>query len=177
MVFNSIAFLVFFCLVFALYWGFLSERLSLRNAFLLVASYFFYAYWDWRFLLLIVFSSAVDFQVGKCLEGTQNTHTRRSLLILSLCTNLGMLGFFKYYNFFIDSAQALLSQLGVGWNSGSLEIILPVGISFYTFQTLSYTIDVYRKKISATNSALDFCLFRRICGYFPELNSDFVPLH
>jgi len=146
MIFNSLAFIEFFCIVFSLYWGLAFRSISLRNLFLLVASYVFYGYWDWRFLFLIAFSSGVDFQVGILLGRIETEKWRKALLTVSILTNIGLLGFFKYYNFFIESAENVLSQLGFAVNAGSLNIILPVGISFYTFQTLSYTIDVYRKK-------------------------------
>ena len=166
MVFNSLVFLAFFCIVFALYWGLLSRFIWLRNLFLLVASYVFYGYWDWRFLFLIAFSSFVDYQVGRLLGCVEAIKWRKALLATSIVTNIGLLGFFKYYNFFIESAQDVLSQLGFAENAGSLNIILPVGISFYTFQALSYTIDVYRKKIPSCDSALDFFAY---VSFFPQL--------
>ena len=166
MAFNSLTFLCFFAAVFALYWGVLSSHLRIRNAFLLIVSYVFYGYWDWRFLLLIVFSSAVDFLVGSKLEDLVSRTHRKLLLILSLCTNLGLLGAFKYYNFFVESAEVALAGLGITCGGLSLNIILPVGISFYTFQTLSYTIDVYRRKLNACHSIIDFFAY---VSFFPQL--------
>lgn len=166
MIFNSLVFVVFFIAVFGIYWGFLSNRLQLRNAYLLLVSYVFYGYWDYRFLGLIVFSSAVDYLVGRSMAACRKTGVRRLLLSISLISNLGMLGFFKYYNFFVDSASEALQRLGVGWNPDSLSIVLPVGISFYTFQTLSYTIDVYRRKITPSYSIVDFFAY---VSFFPQL--------
>jgi alginate O-acetyltransferase complex protein AlgI len=136
----------------------------LRKVFLLAASYYFYAYWDWRFCGLLLISTAVDFSVGQGLKRSDDPKRRRWLLAASLVTNLGLLGFFKYYNFFVGSLTALLEP--IGWDCNSLNIILPVGISFYTFQTLSYTIDVYRRQLTPEDSPLDFALF---VAFFPQL--------
>ncbi|MFG0318333.1 MAG: MBOAT family O-acyltransferase, partial [Planctomycetota bacterium JB042] len=133
---------------------------------LLVASYAFYAGWDWRFLSLIVASTVVDFAVGARLGRTEGTRARRALLALSLAVNLGLLGFFKYFNFFVDSGAAFLSWLGLEASPSTLSIVLPVGISFYTFQTLSYTIDVYRRNLEPVRSPLDFALF---VAFVPQL--------
>jgi len=148
-----------------------------RKIYLLLASYYFYAYWDWRFLSLILISTLCDFLVGQGLKRTDDHRRRRYLLLTSLVVNLGILGFFKYYNFFIESFETLLSPLG--WNLGTLNIILPVGISFYTFQTLSYTIDVYRRRLTPCEDLPDFALF---VGFFPQLvagpivrAADFLP--
>ena len=135
-----------------------------RKLFLLVASYYFYAYWDWRFLSLIFASTLIDYCVGQCLKRTTAQARRKFLLLVSLVCNLGLLGFFKYFNFFVESMQAMLAPLG--WHVGSLNILLPVGISFYTFQSLSYTIDVYRGKIKCCDDFLDFALF---VSFFPQL--------
>lgn len=163
MIFSSIEFLVFFAFVL-LGLAILKGRNTARKTLLLAASWYFYAYWDWRFLSLILLSTLVDFWVGSQLNTTADKGLRLRLVIVSLCVNLGLLGFFKYYNFFIDSFRPMVESLGL--HAGTLDIILPVGISFYTFQTLSYTIDVYRKKMDAHDSLLDFALF---VGFFPQL--------
>ncbi len=163
MIFSSIEFIIFFAVVLlglVLFRG----RNTARKTLLLAASWYFYAYWDWRFLSLILLSTLVDFWVGKQLGETADKGLRRRLLGMSLVVNLGLLGFFKYFNFFIDSFRPLVE--GVGLHSGTLDIILPVGISFYTFQTLSYSIDIYRRKMEPHDSLLDFALF---VGFFPQL--------
>lgn len=141
MLFNSWAFAAFFVIVLALYYA-LAFRW--QNVFFLVASYTFYGMWDWRFLGLLWTSTVVDFLVAHALSQRESASERRMLLGISLATNLGILGFFKYFNFFVDSAADLLAVLGFQSNVTLLQIVLPVGISFYTFQTLAYTIDVYR---------------------------------
>jgi len=166
MLFNSQEFLVFFILVWAVYWTFLSKRLLTRNLFLLGASYFFYGWWDWRFLSLILLSSSVDFLVGTALERTGSTGKRRALVSASLITNLGLLFVFKYFNFFADSLVDLAQSMGMSLNPVTLQFTLPVGISFYTFQTLSYTLDVYRGKLKATRDPLAFFAY---VAFFPQL--------
>ncbi|MAX79399.1 MAG: membrane-bound O-acyltransferase family protein [Crocinitomicaceae bacterium] len=166
MLFNSIEFAVFLPLVFGLYWWVFNRNQTLRNAFLLVVSYVFYGWWDWRFLLLIAFSSLVDYSVGLFLSKTENQQQRKILLGISLFTNLGLLGFFKYYNFFIESFAEAFTVLGQPIQASRLAIILPVGISFYTFQTLSYSIDVYRKKLEPTTN---FWAFFAFVSFFPQL--------
>ena len=149
MLFNSIEFLFFFIIVFVLYWSLANKKLIYQNTLLLIASYFFYGWWDYRFLTLIFISTLVDFFIAKGIHLTQKTNQKKLLLSFSLIINLGMLGFFKYYNFFIDSWINLVQGLGYQVNSTTtLSIILPVGISFYTFQTLSYTLDVYYKRLN-----------------------------
>ncbi|MFC2175571.1 MBOAT family O-acyltransferase [Bacteroidota bacterium] len=165
MLFNSLSFLVFLGFVFLVYWQ-LNQRHKLQNFFVLAVSYFFYGCWDWRFLILIAASSATDFLIGFSLEKEQQQGRRKVLLSISLLANLGLLGVFKYFNFFIDSAQIILTSFGVSTSWHSLSIILPVGISFYTFQTLSYTIDVYRGKIKSTKNWLEFFAF---VSFFPQL--------
>lgn len=165
MIFNSIEFVLFLPLVFLLYW-FVFKNRSQQNILLLVASYFFYGWWDWRFLLLILFSSILDFIIAKKIEKNTNSKTRKILLFSSLCFNLGLLFYFKYCNFFIESFTNAFTFLGQEITSSHINIILPVGISFYTFQTLSYTIDVYKKKLSATNDAVSFFAF---VSFFPQL--------
>ena len=153
-------------LVFIFYW--LLKRWSIRcqNLLLLVASYFFYGCWDWRFLGLIAFSSAVDYCIGIRLEATEEAESRKRWLWCSVVLNLGVLGFFKYYGFFVESFVAAMQSLGIQANIPALKIILPVGISFYTFQSLSYTIDVYRRQIRATHDVIAFFTF---LSFFPQL--------
>lgn len=166
MLFNSSAFLVFLIVVFILFWKAASVSNRLTNWVLLVSSYVFYGWWDWRFLILIVISSASDFIIGRLIFNTEQQQKRKLFLGLSLAINLGILFFFKYFGFFIDSLRSLTGTdvSATGWDS--LNIILPVGISFYTFQTLSYTIDIYRQKIEPTRSVLTFFTF---VAFFPQL--------
>ena len=166
MLFNSVEFAIFLPLVFVLYWFVTSKQLKLQNVFLLIASYTFYAFWDWRFLSLITISSTIDYSVGRFLKNTKKTSKRKRLLYTSIFVNLGLLGFFKYYNFFIDSFSQTFTFFGNHINPERLDIILPIGISFYTFQTLSYTIDVYNNKINATKDWLSFFCF---VSFFPQL--------
>jgi len=163
MLFNSFDFILFFTCVLALQW-LLPHRP--RNLFLLMASYFFYACWDWRFLVLIAISTIVDYFCGAAIERTTNISRQKRLVALSMVSNLGILGFFKYVNFFVDSAHNLLAVVGVNSASWRLEIVLPVGISFYTFQTMSYTIDIYRGETRPARSFTDFALF---VSFFPQL--------
>ncbi|MDG1674544.1 MAG: MBOAT family O-acyltransferase, partial [Flavobacteriales bacterium] len=166
MSFTSLAFWVFLPVVLALFHGPFRERLRGQNALLLVASYVFYGWWDWRFLSLIVLSTATDFVLGRVLERTQDPSHRRGALAVSLIVNLGLLAFFKYAGFFIDSWVDAWASVGVTMHRPSLEIVLPVGISFYTFQTLSYTIDVYRKQLKASQDWLEFAAY---VSFFPQL--------
>jgi alginate O-acetyltransferase complex protein AlgI len=133
---------------------------------LLVASYVFYCAWDWRFASLLVFSTLLDFTLGKLIYGSESLKKKRFYLLLSLVGNLGILGFFKYYNFFLDSLNEMLAVLGLGPIEGYIAIILPLGISFYTFQTLSYTLDVYRGRLKPTSNLVHFALF---VAFFPQL--------
>jgi alginate O-acetyltransferase complex protein AlgI len=166
MLFNSIEFLLFLPTVFFLYWFVFKNQLRAQNVLLLVASYIFYGWWDWRFLSLIVASTFLDYFVALAIQKSDNPIKRKYLLGLSLLGNLGMLGFFKYYNFFVSSWIDAWSSVGFTMEASTLNIILPVGISFYTFQTLSYTIDVYRKEMSPTKSFIDFAAF---VTFFPQL--------
>ena len=204
MLFNSFTFLIFLPIVFLLYWFVFQKNLKLQNAFLLLSSYVFYGWWDWRFLGLIIASSAVDYYCGIKLgtviasnggekqsvnngegllqveKGSNNLiaednlrneviswfQGRRLFLTISLIFNLGMLGFFKYFNFFIDSAADFISVLGFQPHISTLNLILPVGISFYTFQTLSYSIDVYRGNLKPTKDPVAFFTF---VAFFPQL--------
>ena len=166
MLFNSIEFFVFLPIVFALYWLIGSKNIRSQNLLVAVASYVFYGWWDWRFLFLILFSSIVDYSIGLFLDKTQEQKKRKILLWVSICVNLGFLGFFKYYNFFVDSLVSSFTFFGQQLNISTLNIILPVGISFYTFQTLSYTIDVYNRKLEPTK---DFVGFMAFVSFFPQL--------
>jgi alginate O-acetyltransferase complex protein AlgI len=163
MVFNSLHFVWFFVLVYALY-RMLPHRA--QNWLLLVASYYFYASWDWRFLGLLIASTLVDFSCALALDRTRSPATRRTLLWVSLGFNLTLLGFFKYFNFFADNLHAVFGSLGWQLDFVTLRVLLPVGISFYTFVTMSYVIDVYRREIPATRNLLDFAVF---VAYFPHL--------
>jgi len=163
MLFNSFQFAIFFICVYLL------NRLlthKWQNRFLLVASYIFYGSWDWRFLSLIVYSTVLDYLCGLKIHESHTPFQRKFFLTLSLLGNLSVLMFFKYYNFFIGSIDNLILPLGISLDPLYLNIILPIGISFYTFQTLSYTIDIYYKKISPTRCFWDFALF---VAFFPQL--------
>lgn len=164
MLFNSIEFVLFLPIVFCAYW--LTRNHVARNLILLVASYVFYGWWDPRFLLLILASSAIDFSVAILIERAVSRRRRQALLGVSLAANLGMLGVFKYYNFFAESLQHAAGELGVHLGFPTLNLILPVGISFYTFQTLSYTIDVYRRQLRPTRDMIAFFAF---VAFFPQL--------
>src|SRR5690606_13467538 len=166
MLFNSLDFAIFLPIVFALYWFVLKPSLNRQNLFVVLASYVFYGWWDYRFLVLIVLSTLVDFVVAILLYKATLKSRRMLLLLVSLGFNLGLLGFFKYYHFFIDSWVEAWSTLGIHMEPSSLDIILPVGISFYTFQTLSYTIDVYRNKLEPTSDLIQFAAF---VSFFPQL--------
>ncbi len=165
MIFNSWVFLAFFSIVYTLY--LLTRRhLRLQNLVLLVASYVFYGFWDWRFLSLLFASTVIDFFAGRAMAASQDERRRRLFLAVSMSANLGMLGFFKYFNFFAESTTALLNALGMQADFITLNILLPAGISFYTFQTMSYGIDIYRRKLQPTQRFLDFMLF---VSFFPHL--------
>jgi len=165
MLFNSIEFLLFFPTVFLLYW-LLQKNFKTQNILLLVSSYIFYAWWDWRFLSLILISSIVDYIAGSQIFISKTRIQRRNWLLLSLIVNLGMLSIFKYFNFFAESFEDLVSIFGWQPNDLTLNIILPVGISFYTFQTLSYTIDIYRKQFEPTKDVVAFFTY---IAFFPQL--------
>lgn len=164
MLFNSLSFAYFFLILFFLYWK-LPHRF--QNLLLLSASYYFYACWNVKFLSLILLSTFVDYACGRALGQCSHPLKRKSLLLLSITTNLGLLGFFKYFNFFAENlAQFFATAFSLQLDLFTLEIILPVGISFYTFQTMSYTIDVYRQQISPCTDFLEFALF---VSFFPQL--------
>jgi D-alanyl-lipoteichoic acid acyltransferase DltB (MBOAT superfamily) len=166
MLFNSIEFAIFLPVVFILYWFACRKTIRLQNALLVVASYFFYGWWDWRFLILILASSLLDFLVGLGLDRAQNSRRRKWLLAASLGLNLGLLGLFKYYNFFADSLADAFTLFGRPLDPARLNIVLPVGISFYTFQTLSYSIDVYRRNMEPSRNLLAFLAY---VSFFPQL--------
>lgn len=179
MIFNSIDFAVFLPIVFFVYWFVLGRSRKGQNIFMVVASYFFYGYWDARFLVLIAFSTLLDFSLGLQMEKSDSQKKRKWLLVISLCFNLGLLGFFKYFNFFVDSFSSAFTFLGYEFSGIFIDVILPVGISFYTFQTLSYSLDVYHKDIKATNNITEFSAY---VSFFPQLvagpierASDFLP--
>ncbi|OMP32583.1 membrane-bound O-acyltransferase family protein [Mangrovimonas sp. DI 80] len=165
MLFNSFDFLLFFPTVFILYWS-LNRNLKAQNILLLVSSYIFYAWWDWRFLSLIVISSIIDFTAGARIFNVTTQKGKKQWLLVSLIANLGLLSIFKYYNFFAESFTDLVSSFGWHPNDLTLNIILPVGISFYTFQTLSYTIDIYRGQFQPTKDIIAFFTY---IAFFPQL--------
>ena len=166
MIFNSLDFAVFLPITFALYWLIGSKDTKGQNLLILGASYLFYGWWDWRFLSLIAFSTLVDYLVGLNIPKAKSSNLRKRLLALSVLVNLGILGFFKYYNFFVENFVSAFTLLGFDVSPSSLNIILPVGISFYTFQTMSYTIDIYRGKIEPTKDLISFATF---VSFFPQL--------
>jgi len=165
MLFNSLSFAIFLPVVFFLYW-YLRHSLYGQNTLLLIASYLFYGWWDARFLSLIIASTIVDFILGLSIANSNSIKRKKIYLITSIVFNLGLLGIFKYYNFFLENFLELTASLGIHTSLKVLSIVLPVGISFYTFQTMSYTIDIYRRKLNPTN---DFVGFATFVGYFPQL--------
>jgi alginate O-acetyltransferase complex protein AlgI len=176
--FNSAQFVLFFLVVFAAYWA-VARWEQARVWLLLIASYWFYGAWDYRFLGLMLISTLLDYFLALQIERSSTQRRRKGLMLISLVGNLGLLGFFKYCNFFIDQARSLLHAFGAQGELTSLDVILPVGISFYTFQTLSYTLDVYRGQLKAETSLPRFALF---VAFFPQLvagpivrASDFLP--
>ena len=166
MLFNSLDFFVFLIVFFILYWFVTNKNRKHQNLLIVFASYLFYGWWDWRFLFLIFISTCIDFFIGNLMGNQLNKRKRKIYLYISLTTNLGILGFFKYYNFFVESLIEAFLNLGIHLSTITLNIVLPVGISFYTFQTLSYTIDVFRGNIKATK---DFIAFSAFVSFFPQL--------
>lgn len=166
MLFNSLDFAIFLPLVFLLYWFVFSKSRKSQNCFILFSSYLFYGWWDWRFLLLIFFSSIVDFLVGYKIHSINHKVKRKILLLISISLNIGLLCYFKYFNFFIESFNDAFLVFGQDFQITRIDIILPVGISFYTFQTLSYTIDIYREKLKPTTKIIEFLGF---VSFFPQL--------
>jgi alginate O-acetyltransferase complex protein AlgI len=166
MLFNSISFAIFLPIVFFLYWFAVNKNLRLQNILLLVSSYFFYACWDWRFLFLLVFSTLLDYYTGLKMADAKNQHIKKFWFWLSILVNLSFLGVFKYYNFFATSFAEVITQIGFTINPWTLKVILPVGISFYTFHGLSYVIDIYKGKIKAEKNLIDYSVF---VSFFPLL--------
>jgi D-alanyl-lipoteichoic acid acyltransferase DltB (MBOAT superfamily) len=173
MLFNSFAYLIFLPIVFLLYWTVKPEKFRRQNILLIIASYIFYGAWDYRFLFLLIFSTSLDYFMGLKIRETDSitrsdtiSKRRKFWLLTSLIINLGFLGFFKYCNFFIDSFATLISAFGMNPNLPTLRIILPVGISFYTFHGISYVLDIYNRKIEPTRNIVDYSLF--VC-FFPLL--------
>ena len=163
MLFNSLEFCLFFFLVYGVYIILVHRA---QNVLLLLASYLFYGWWDWRFLFLIAASTVIDFVCGLRLDAAPSPRGRKGWLTISMVSNLGILAVFKYYNFFVDNLDRVLAPFGLGMDLSIASIVLPVGISFYTFQTMSYTIDIYRGELKPTRNFLNFAVF---VAYFPQL--------
>jgi D-alanyl-lipoteichoic acid acyltransferase DltB (MBOAT superfamily) len=166
MLFNSLEFLIFFVIFFLLYWKIFHKHLKAQNLLILVASAFFYGWWDWRFLFLLFFSILLDYFTGLQMGKAQNQAIRKKWFLLSVIVNLGFLGIFKYYNFFVSSFADMLAHFGFQAHIKTLSIILPVGISFYTFHGLSYVIDIYKKRIEPEKDFIDYAVF---VSFFPLL--------
>jgi alginate O-acetyltransferase complex protein AlgI len=166
MLFNSIEFAIFLPVVFILYWFVTGNNLRQQNLLIVVASYVFLGWWDWRFLSIIIFSTVFNFSSGLAISKLTDMMNRKILLWINIISNLSLLGFFKYHNFFIENFVTAFTFLGYDIKEVSLNIILPVGISFYTFQTMSYTIDVYRLKLEPTRDLIAFSAF---ISFFPQL--------
>lgn len=166
MLFNSIDFAIFLPIVFILYWFVTNKPLKLQNSLLLISSYFFYACWDWRFMFLLIFSTLLDYYTGLKMQDAKNQQQKRFWLWLSIIINLGFLGVFKYYNFFAESFAEAVSHFGWQVSPLLIKVILPVGISFYTFHGLSYVIDIYHSKIKAERNFIDYAVF---VSFFPLL--------
>ena len=166
MLFNSLNFAIFLPTVFLIYWFATKGNLKLQNILLLVSSYFFYACWDWRFLFLLIFSTLLDYFTGIKMSDAKNQNSKKFWFWLSISVNLGFLGVFKYYNFFAESFVIALDNIGLHVNPWTLKVILPVGISFYTFHGLSYVIDIYKDRIKAEKNFIDYSVF---VSFFPLL--------
>jgi len=167
MLFNSLEYFLFLPIVFFLYWFVFKNDFKLQNLLILISSYVFYGWWDWRFLSLIFLSTVIDYFVGLKIHDSQDNKVKKTYLWVSILFNLGLLGFFKYFNFFIDSWIDLLGSFGYEQKSvWTLNVILPVGISFYTFQTMSYSLDIYYNKLKPTK---DFISFASFVSFFPQL--------
>ena len=166
MLFNSVDFAIFLPLTFLFYWYVFNKNVKIQNAFLFIISYFFYGFWDWRFLSLILFSTIVDFVIGIRISNETKILNRKFLLWISILVNIGFLGVFKYYDFFVQNFINIFTLFGESFSISSFNIVLPVGISFYTFQTLSYTIDIYKRKLEPTK---DFISFAAFVSFFPQL--------
>lgn len=166
MLFNSIDFAIFLPIVFLIYWFGTGKSKRIQNIFVLIASYVFYGWWDWRFLSLLFLATLIDYVVGIQLGKSEDKKIRKFLIAFSITLNLSMLGIFKYFNFFIDNFVTAFSFFGVQINPVHIDVILPVGISFYTFQTMSYALDVYKNKLKPTS---DFIAFASFVSFFPQL--------
>ena len=166
MLFNSSSFAIFLPIVFTLYWFFTNKSLKIQNLLLLAASFYFYSCWDWRFVFLLLFSILLDYFSGIKMENSKNSNERKFWLWLSIGINLGFLGFFKYYNFFAENFAEMLQNFGLKVNPWTLKVILPVGISFYTFHGLSYVLDIYFKRIKAERNFVEYAVF---VSFFPLL--------
>lgn len=165
MLFNSFSYLIFLPIVFVIYWS-LNNNLKFQNLFLLIASYFFYAFWDYRFLFLLIFSTLLDFITGKLIYNAEKPTQKKRWLLISVSINLGFLGVFKYFNFFTESFTELFSHFGFKIDPFTLKLILPVGISFYTFHGLSYVIDIYKNRFKPIDDFISYSVF--VC-FFPLL--------
>ena len=166
MLFNTLEFALFFPAVFCAYWFLFNKNLKAQNILLLVSSYFFYACWDYRFLFLLIFSTLLDYYTGIKMHEAENQNRRKFWFWLSVSINLGFLGIFKYYNFFAASFAEAVSHLGFTANFWTLKVILPVGISFYTFHGLSYVIDIYKNRIKPCRNFVEYSVF---VSFFPLL--------
>ena len=166
MLFNSLSFALFFPIVFILYWFIVNKNLKQQNLLLLISSYFFYGCWDWRFLFLLIFSTVLDYYTGIKMSEASNQSMKRFWFWLSVSINLGFLGLFKYYNFFATSFSEAISNIGLHIDPWTLKVILPVGISFYTFHGLSYVIDIYKNRIQPERNFVDYSVF---VSFFPLL--------
>jgi alginate O-acetyltransferase complex protein AlgI len=167
MLFNSFEFAIFLPIVFCVYWSVPSRKIQSKNIVLLISSYLFYSFWDWRFLSLILISSVIDYTVGIAIYKEKRTSVRKLLLAISIITNIGLLGFFKYFNFFAENIIHTFTLFGCQvFSPNIINVVLPVGISFYTFQTLSYTIDIYRKKVEHKYNIIEFFAY---VSFFPQL--------
>ncbi|HEV2332175.1 MAG TPA: MBOAT family O-acyltransferase, partial [Gammaproteobacteria bacterium] len=164
MLFNSLTFLIFFLIVFTLHR--LIPGWSRKKLLLLAASYLFYAAWNPPYALILLFSTSLDWWLARLIWKSEDKIRRRRLLVLSLTSNLGLLGFFKYSGFLLDNTRHLLAMLGVHYSPPAFDVVLPIGISFYTFASLSYTIDVYRREVAGDSGYLDYALF---VSFFPHL--------
>lgn len=165
MLFNSVIFFIYLPIVFCLYW-FVFKKHQWQNGFIILASYTFYGWWSWKFLLLIAFTTVCSYLSGLLIEKFSLRKWKLTILWSNILINLGILVLYKYYNFFVLNLQYLLANFGIYLDDITLDLILPVGISFYTFQALSYSIDVYRSKLKATHDPIAFFAF---ISYFPQL--------
>ena len=164
MIFTTVTFLVFFVIVFSLYW--VKKSTTWQNSILSTFSYIFYGWWDWRFCALMFVSTLIDFILAQRIHTSKSRNKKRSYLGMSFIANLGLLGFFKYFNFFIENLQMVFESIGWGFNEPALNIILPVGISFYTFQTMSYSIDIFKGKLAPTKNLITYSSY---VSFFPQL--------